>query len=316
MKVYTKQGDDGMSAVVGGKMLPKDAGVFAALGDLDEANACIGLAKSLADGAEVALLTDIQSWIITASAYVAGAKAEASDAWTQRLEAAIDELDAKVPAPKGFVLPGACPAGAQIDVARAVVRRAERSLTAWGLGTAALKRFVNRLSDYLYMLARYYDFKQMIQQAVAAAQGAVVENGAVFGLQAAKQLIAAVEAEAGRQGLPAVIAVCDASGRMVAVHVMDGAYLVSYDAAIKKAYTAAAVKMKTETLSGLAQPGGMFYGLASANDMIMTIGGGVPLYDRNVLVGALGVSGGTAAQDIWLAEFGLRAFMGGDTVGV
>ena len=163
MKVYTKQGDGGASACADGVTLPKNDAVFAALGDLDEVNAHLGLVKSLSgDKDEIAFLSDIQGWIITASAVLAGIDSKRADcraAWAERLEEAIDAMDEVVPAAKGFILPGASRIGAQTDVARTVTRRAERSLSALGNVPDEVRCFVNRLSDYLYMLARVYDFR-------------------------------------------------------------------------------------------------------------------------------------------------------------
>ena len=78
-------------------------------------------------------------------------------------------------------------------------------------------------------------------------------------LDSAKRLIEKIEQEAERRGKKAVIAVCGPDGNPIAVHVMDGAFLVSFDVATKKAYTSVAVKMSTQELSVLAQPGGTFY---------------------------------------------------------
>lgn len=80
-------------------------------------------------------------------------------------------------------------------------------------------------------------------------------------MDTAKKLIERLEQEAVRRGQRAVIAVCNPEGNPVAVHVMDGAFLVSFDVAMKKAYTAVAVKMSTMELSEIAQPGGTFYGV-------------------------------------------------------
>jgi uncharacterized protein GlcG (DUF336 family) len=125
----------------------------------------------------------------------------------------------------------------------------------------------------------------------------------VLDLERAKRIIEAVETHAREQGKRAVIAVCNSEGNPVAVHVMDGAFLVSYEVAVKKAYTAVAVKMSTMELSALCQPGGTFYGL-QALDKVITFGGGVPLYADGVIVGGLGVSGGTGEEDHELALFG------------
>ncbi len=125
-------------------------------------------------------------------------------------------------------------------------------------------------------------------------------------LDSAKRLIEAIEQEAQRRGKKAVIAVCGPDGNPIAVHVMDGAFLVSFDVAIKKAYTSVAVKMTTMELSALAQPGGTFYGLDKMdNGKIVIFGGGVPLKVGDTIIGGLGVSGGTGEEDHSLAEYGL-----------
>ncbi len=129
----------------------------------------------------------------------------------------------------------------------------------------------------------------------------------VMDLAKAKAVIEAVEACATAQGKQAVIAVAGADGNPIAVHVMDGAFLVSYEVAVKKAYTAVAVKMSTKELSALCQPGGTFYGL-QALDKVITFGGGIPLVKGGVIVGSVGVSGGTGEEDHALALCGVAAF--------
>ena len=124
-------------------------------------------------------------------------------------------------------------------------------------------------------------------------------------LKLAKELMERVEAEAVRIGVKVVVAVSDASGRPVAVHCMDGAYIGSYDIAVNKTYTAAAFQMSTAKLAELAAPGGSLYGIQHTNQgKIVIFGGGEPLYVDDVLIGAIGVSGGTAEQDIYLGTFG------------
>jgi len=124
-------------------------------------------------------------------------------------------------------------------------------------------------------------------------------------LELAQKLMKCVEEEAERMGLPVVVAVSDAAGRPVAVHCMDGAYIGSYDIAVNKTYTAVAFKMSTATLAGLAAPGGSLYGIQHTNGgKIVIFGGGEPLYVGDELIGAIGVSGGSAEQDIHLGVYG------------
>ena len=132
-----------------------------------------------------------------------------------------------------------------------------------------------------------------------------MQTSSVIRLNTAKKLIELVETEAARIGVKAVIAVSDAAGRPIAVHCMDGAYIGSFDVAINKTYTAVAFQMPTSRLATLAAPGGELYGIQNTNEgKIVIFGGGEPLYIGDTLVGALGVSGGTAEQDTYLGEYG------------
>jgi cob(I)alamin adenosyltransferase len=210
-----------------------------------------------------------------------------------------------------------------------------------------VKAYINRLSGYLYTAARWLEANEnnaapavsapavvpqpavaaAIPTAVKAAVPAPTGGSAVMDqsndivkevlrqlggyrpldLARAKRLIEAVEAEADRQGKKAVIAVCNAEGNPVAVHVMDGAFLVSYEVAVKKAYTSVAVKMPTMELAKLAQPGQTFYGLANLEKMVI-FGGGVPLMENGRIIGGLGISGGTGEEDHALCEYALGIF--------
>ena len=127
----------------------------------------------------------------------------------------------------------------------------------------------------------------------------------VMNLETAKALIELVEAEASRMGVKAVVAVSDAAGRPIAIHCMDGAYIGSFDVALNKTYTSVAFQMPTAKLAELAAPGGSLYGIQHTNEgKIVIFGGGEPLYVDGVLVGAIGVSGGTAEQDTKLGAYG------------
>lgn len=128
-------------------------------------------------------------------------------------------------------------------------------------------------------------------------------------LKMAKELIEKIEAKAIEWGMRIVAAVSDESGRIIAVHCMDGAYYGSYDVAVNKCFTSTAFQMPTSKLSELCKPGGELYGLQFSNDgKVMILGGGVPLYASGKLIGALGVSGSTVEKDTALAEYGFRIF--------
>ena len=141
---------------------------------------------------------------------------------------------------------------------------------------------------------------------VRAAKTAPMDN---MVLSAAKQVAEAVEAEAARIGVNAVVAISDRAARPVLVHVMEDAYFASYDVALLKAFTVVALKMSTMTLKPLAQPGGSLYGIQFTNDgQIVIFGGGEPLKVGDCVIGGLGVSGGSEEQDAALAAYGAEVF--------
>lgn len=124
-------------------------------------------------------------------------------------------------------------------------------------------------------------------------------------LKLANALIKRVQEKAGEMGIPVVVAVSDKAGRPVAVQCMDGAYIGSFDVALNKTFTCVAFKMSTEALGKLAQPGESLYGIQYTNEgKIVIFGGGEPLMIEGRMIGALGVSGGSAEQDTALAAYG------------
>ena len=129
-------------------------------------------------------------------------------------------------------------------------------------------------------------------------------------LEIARKLIHKVEERAKEIGVKAVVAVANDGGNIVAVECMDDSYIASYDIAVNKAFTCAALKMPTTTLKELAQPGKDLYGIQFTNNgRIVIFGGGVPLKNGDKTIGGLGVSGGSEEQDTLLAEYGERVFL-------
>ena len=128
-------------------------------------------------------------------------------------------------------------------------------------------------------------------------------------LALANALIEKVKAKASEMGVDIVAAVSDKSGRPVAVQCMDGAFIASFDIAVNKTYTSASLKMSTAQLAELSQPGQDLYGIQFTNNgKIVIFGGGEVLEYDGQIVGALGVSGGTAAQDTAIAAYGKEVF--------
>ncbi len=128
-------------------------------------------------------------------------------------------------------------------------------------------------------------------------------------LKAAKLLADAIEEEAKKVGVKAVIAISNTGGNPVLIHATDDSFIASYDVALQKAYTSVALKMPTSTLKGMAQPNSPLYGIQFTNQgKIVIFGGGDPLTVGDTIVGGLGVSGGTEELDTYLSDFGAKYF--------
>ncbi|HLE59387.1 MAG TPA: heme-binding protein [Candidatus Limnocylindria bacterium] len=133
---------------------------------------------------------------------------------------------------------------------------------------------------------------------VDAWRGPTASQAAGLSLAAARRMIAAVEAEARGMAVAMSVAVVDAGDQLVAFARMDGADLVGVRLAQDKAYTALVNRMPTADLAPIVQPGTEFYGYDSLSGGRMVVfAGGLPLERDGVLIGAVGVSGGDAAQD-------------------
>jgi cob(I)alamin adenosyltransferase len=165
VKLYTRTGDAGETALFDGTRVGKDDPRVDAYGEVDETNAWLGLAR--ASGLDPALADEIvriQRDLFALGAQLADpahkiadrvTKAVIGDADVERLEQLIDRLDAEVPPLRRFVLAGGTPAGAALHVARTVCRRAERRIVALPPPVdPVLIRYINRLSDLLFVLAR------------------------------------------------------------------------------------------------------------------------------------------------------------------
>ncbi|HKT84995.1 MAG TPA: cob(I)yrinic acid a,c-diamide adenosyltransferase [Novosphingobium sp.] len=166
-KIYTRTGDDGTTGLVGGSRLPKHAARMEAIGAVDEANSAIGLAICVLRGSpHASALTRIQNDLFDLGADLATPGEDFTPgemtlrivgAQVEWLETAIDAVNEHLQPLKSFILPGGSEAAARIHVARASVRAAERRAAALAadepVNPPALA-YVNRLSDYLFVLAR------------------------------------------------------------------------------------------------------------------------------------------------------------------
>jgi uncharacterized protein GlcG (DUF336 family) len=128
-------------------------------------------------------------------------------------------------------------------------------------------------------------------------------------LAEARKIIAAAEQKAHEIGQPMNIAVVDQGGNLVAHIRMDKAWLGSVDISINKAWTSRAFDISTKDLAEHSQSGGQFFGIhASNHGRVMVFAGGIPLKRGGHVVGAIGVSGGSGADDHAVAEAGAASF--------
>ena len=164
-RIYTRTGDKGLTSLGDGKRVSKSALRVRTFGTVDEANAAIGLARLHARGKLDAMLARIQNDLFDLGADLcvpettksARTRLRVADAQVERLEREIDAMNAGLKPLDSFVLPGGSAASAHLHLARAIVRRAERLMVELAqsekVGEAAL-RYVNRLSDHLFVMSR------------------------------------------------------------------------------------------------------------------------------------------------------------------
>lgn len=173
LKIYTKTGDTGETGLLGGVRVSKSDLVIETCGNLDETNSLLGIAAVHCENASVSqsrelrhILEQIQNDLFDLGSRVAASQSDSarvagfSETRSQQLELWIDATDAKLPPLREFILPGGAILGATLHNARTVCRRSERSLVAL-MQTAPLRDltveliYLNRLSDLLFVLARY-----------------------------------------------------------------------------------------------------------------------------------------------------------------
>lgn len=169
MKVYTRRGDDGTTGLLYGGRVDKDSPVIEANGAVDEAQAALGVVRAEVErGSQLdGLLVRLERELYVLMADVATAEANRSKlvpevslvtvAMVDALEVAIDDLAGRFPPLKDFVVPGHDRVAAGLDVARTVVRRAERLAVAVVRPGSPVTAYLNRLSDLVWTMARWQE---------------------------------------------------------------------------------------------------------------------------------------------------------------
>ena len=175
-RIYTRRGDQGMTDLVGGIRISKADIRLEAYGTIDELSSHLGLLASLlADEADRQYIYRVQNTLFNVGCHLAtdqehtslSAAARLPEGAVQQMESLIDEITAQLPPAKGFVLPGGSTTAAQAHVCRSVCRRAERCITALASEASVddnISRYINRLSDYLFIMAKKINFNSGIEE--------------------------------------------------------------------------------------------------------------------------------------------------------
>jgi len=172
-----------------------------------------------------------------------------------------------------------------------------------------LINYINKSRDFFHIVYKFIQEKVMVKYVIELVSEKLssIDMDSNLSLEKARKIIRAGERKAKEMNIAAVFAVVNPEGNLIIEERMDNAILVSIEVAYKKAYTAAALKLNTEDLTALVQPGAMFYGLQSDPKYIV-FGGGMLLKVDGKIVGAVGVSGGSAQEDMEIAKACVKAF--------
>ena len=157
MAIYTKTGDKGSTGTFSGKRVLKSSKLINAIGTIDELNSFLGI---------VGGLTKIQENLFTINAILTGAKLKLPKDAIKKLEIEIDKIESSLPVQKNFLIYSGTKKARNLFFARALCRRAERELVSLKIPDSRFQipAYINRLSDYLFMLAREDNFKSKIRE--------------------------------------------------------------------------------------------------------------------------------------------------------
>lgn len=335
IKVYTKTGDNGQTSLIDGSRIKKSDIRIVTYGTIDEANSVLGIARTVIKDEEIKeIILKIQKELFQIGAELASIgtkdyKYRIDECNIKFLELIIDKYEELTNLPNGFIVPGGNFASSQLDVARTIIRRAERYATLINEKfnmNANLIKYINRLSDMIYTFARYLDFKNIINvvntnienkksEKKIRKENINLENNKLdkvlnINRKVARIIVDACIEKAEKIQVPMVICITDVSGNIIVLEKMDNALIASIDIAKDKAYTSCIFKLPTSNLQNLSIPSGELFGINNMKNVI-TFGGGIPLEIKGNIIGAIGVSGGTVQQDILVAEHGVKILKGG-----
>lgn len=314
MAIYTKTGDQGTTGTLSGKRWKKNHEYIMINGKIDEITSYLGFVKTIADQDTIEELTNLQKRLIEVMAYISseGNRSLLLKHDIQFFEKRIDEMLELYPKQEKFILPGDCEVAARLDIARTIVRECERYMVAFVEHIDFDKQIImyfNRMSDYIYTMARMLDFREKVKSNIDVLK--VKENfpAVALDLYIARKLSNRIIKKAIEMRCNVVVSIVDMAGLPILTEKMDGAFPISFDLSRKKAYTSAMLKMSTQAVKELTKQGGDFEGLEDmVVEDIVSLGGGTPIIVDGEIIGAIGVSGGSAKEDGYLAEFGTKQY--------
>jgi ATP:cob(I)alamin adenosyltransferase len=313
--IYTKKGDGGETSLIGGERISKDSIKVECYGTIDEANSMIGLAKALSkDETIIVYLEQIQKKLFIVASELASTekakktlKEKIENEDVSYLENIIDKCTLLLGQKNEFTTPGVDILSATLHIARTIIRRAERHIIKLNKIeelNSKLVKYINRLSDCIYILARYQEERYLINLIKEKVLEKVNGMANKLNIELAKNMAELAEKKSKEIKVPIVFSVVDDGGNLMLLHKIEGTLLASTDISINKAYTANALKMPTHELYELAQPGKPLYGIEATNQRkIVLFGGGYPLKNDDKIVGAIGISGGSVQEDMKIAEY-------------
>ncbi len=315
MSVYTKKGDKGQTSLFGGTKISKDDTRVSAYGNVDELNSVLGMVYSCLK------FDDLKEYVrhIQKKMFVVGAQLASDSAGSEKLKEKINQEDVKYleniidkyehdfGKMKGFELPGETFASSTIHFARTVARRAERSavtLSKEEYVDPLLLTFLNRLSDTLFILAKFEIFNDFVRKVAER----VNLQMSYLNDDMYDKLAKAAEEAYKKINVPVCFAIADPNGDLLYFKRFEGCILISIGIARQKAYTSSVFRMATHELMDASVPGGSLYGINMSDPDVVVFGGGFPLIKDGVQIGSIGVSGGTVEEDMIIGREVLACF--------
>ena len=333
--IYTKTGDKGTTGLYGGSRVDKDSLNVDVYGTIDEAISALGVAYTQTESPDIReYINHIQKRMFQAGAEFASdekglemLKDKIGEADIKYLEDIVDKSTEVNGLMREFVVPGVNPSSASLHVARTIVRRAERKITTLAREIPVrdeLRKYINRLSDACFAMARLEEaraqqqeieeLKETVRKVVKETLGSTADKGECkMDMESLKKMAGFVEEKANEIGVPMVFSAVDEGGNLLYFQRMEGALLISVKVSQDKAYTACALKCPTAALADITKPGDSLWSLHNSGDgRIVCFGGGYPIEVDGKVIGAIGVSGGTAEEDMAVATYALEKMQGGN----